>query len=260
MERVKKMSKILIAMNSFDADQHQQNDHIALIEQIRLSGADGVEIRKELLSSSVSLSAINEVIQSSKLMSVYSAPVELFMQNNQLNESVLRDVFKEAQEIQASILKISLGHFMNKDSSIQSLGETINELVRSYPAIHLTIENDQTIHGGSIEPLLQFFNSCQVVQLPIGMTFDIGNWRYVGEDPFQAAEQLRSYVQYVHMKQVVEENGSWKTTAPSSITPEWQELMSKFPDTNLVAIEFPINTETIEESVQLIRSTKELIK
>jgi sugar phosphate isomerase/epimerase len=255
------MSKILITMNSFNAEIHKQYDHLALIDQIALSGADGVEIRKELLPSSVSLSSIKDRIEANKLNSVYSAPVELFKQDHQLNESVLLTVFKEAQEIQASILKISLGHFTNEDSLIQSLGRAINQLALAYPDIQLTIENDQTKHGGTIEPLLQFFNTCQLEQIPIGMTFDIGNWRYVGEDPFQAADQLKSYVQYVHVKQVHEESGSWKTTAPTtSMTSEWQELLSKFTHTQLVAIEFPITEETIKESVQLIRRTKELIK
>lgn len=250
------MTKILIAMNSFNADMHNQYGHSSLVERIAKSGAEGVEIRKELLPSTLPLSSIKKAIQSNNLCSVYSAPVTLFNRNHQINESVLLNVFKEAYELQSSKLKISLGHFHNEKSLIKNVRNTMNLLSLTYPGIQLTIENDQTIHGGSIEPLTQFFDTCQHEQIPIEMTFDIGNWRYVGEDPYRAVEQLKSYVQYVHVKQVLEEKGNWITTAPSTRTTEWQELISMFPDTTPVAIEFPITEETMNEYVQLIRRTK----
>lgn len=54
------MTKILIAMNSFNADMHNQYGHSSLVERIAKSGAEGVEIRKELLPSTLPLSSIKK--------------------------------------------------------------------------------------------------------------------------------------------------------------------------------------------------------
>lgn len=42
----------------------------------------------------------------------------------------------------------------------------------------------------------------------IGYVYDLGNWRFVGEDERAAAELLKDYVQYIHVKdvQLVDQN------------------------------------------------------
>ena len=53
-----------------------------------------------------------------------------------------------------------------------------------------------------MESLQEFFQAADGAGLDLGMTFDMGNWHWVGECPLRAAEALASRVRYVHCKGV----------------------------------------------------------
>jgi sugar phosphate isomerase/epimerase len=65
--------------------------------------------------------------------------------------------------------------------------------------IQLTVENDPTASGGTLQRLRSFFENCTRKGIPIRMTFDIGNWSWSGENVFEAAEALADYVVYLHL-------------------------------------------------------------
>lgn len=53
----------------------------------------------------------------------------------------------------------------------------------------LVVENDQT-DCGQLAPMQRFKASCRVNQLPVTLTFDMGNWLWVGDSPEEAARHL----------------------------------------------------------------------
>ncbi|MEG2254125.1 MAG: sugar phosphate isomerase, partial [Vagococcus sp.] len=66
--------------------------------------------------------------------------------------------------------------------------------------VNVTIENDQTNTSGKIKAIQTFMKAVSNEGLKIGYVYDLGNWRFVGEDEEVAAEQLKQYVTYIHVK------------------------------------------------------------
>lgn len=115
----------------------------------------------------------------------------------------------------------------------------LNDILTQAP-LQLLIENDQTEHGGTLARLTQFFAAASAAALPVGMTFDIGNWHWTGVNPAAAAQALAPYVRYVHCKGVVNDGGKLKAIPLSENDPDWRALFARFPQQILRAIEFPL--------------------
>ena len=167
------------------------NDHVkslggqaAVLPFIANAGADGVEIRRELCSAEElnALPSLAATIERHGLLACYSAPQALFTDNGELNPD-LPTLLAEAQTLNALWLKLSLGHFLHN----QQLDELRDILSDSGMA--LVVENDQT-DCGQLAPMQRFKAACRVHQLPITLTFDMGNWLWVGDSPEEAARHL----------------------------------------------------------------------
>ncbi|WP_049127828.1 xylose isomerase domain-containing protein, partial [Klebsiella oxytoca] len=142
----------------------------AVLPFIAGSGADGVEIRRELFTPD-ELSRLAELaadIERRGLQVCYSAPEALFAADGSLNPR-LSDFLQEAQTLNALWLKLSLGHFSHHDD-LEALREILQE-----SGMALVVENDQT-DCGQLAPMQRFKAACRVNQLPITLTFDMGNW------------------------------------------------------------------------------------
>lgn len=250
------MGKIIIPLNAFPSDQVKSKGQAWFAHFIQQTGADGIEIRRELFSEKkFALQDIRYEIQEHSLITVYSAPIELFLEDGMVNLSMLQMVFDEAQELGASFLKVSLGHF--KENSI--LDSNLKELLTVYKDIQLLVENDQTPHGGNIDRLSSFFKRSHQESLRIKMTFDAGNWYYSGEEVRNAIEELCCYVDYVHLKHVVSSTEGLQTVQiPSEPDAEWRKIMDAFPSSLMRALEFPLDMDSqkVVPFVEMVRSLK----
>lgn len=87
----------------------------ALLPVIAAAGADGVEIRRELLDAQAldALPQLSENIERHGLQACYSAPEALFEPDGSLNPR-LPALLQEANVLNAMWLKLSLGHFTHK--------------------------------------------------------------------------------------------------------------------------------------------------
>ena len=110
-------------------------------------------------------------------------------------QSAPAQFLQEAELLGAQRLKLALGHYV-------SLAD--RQLVEVLAGSHVTlvVENDQT-PDSKLTPMLHFFHHACDAALPLDMTFDMGNWRWTGEDALQAAAQLSRYVSYIHVKAAV---------------------------------------------------------
>ena len=149
----------------------------AVLPFIAGSGADGVEIRRELFSADElnQLPALAATIERHNLLACYSAPEALFEADGALNPR-LPALLREAQTLNALWLKLSLGHFIH-NNELESLRRILQE-----SGMALVVENDQT-DCGQLAPMQRFKASCRVNQLPVTLTFDMGNWLWVGDSP-----------------------------------------------------------------------------
>ncbi|MDN4071842.1 sugar phosphate isomerase/epimerase family protein [Fictibacillus terranigra] len=237
------MQPIFITLNSFQSKEVQEKGQGHFFPLIAHAGAQGAEIRRELFSEEGgSLQDLRTQLEEAHLTSVYSAPVDLFNVLGSLNKEAAALTVMEAITLGASLVKFSLGHYNMQRSSVTELKEWLASLSPNDHNLQITIENDQTNHGGSLEKIHHFLKEAKEQHVPVKMTFDIGNWSFTGEDVFSAAKVLSEYVVYLHFKHIEQQNGRLVTLPlPAGETSEWRELVSHFSNDIPRAIEFPIS-------------------
>ncbi|HCB1754998.1 TPA: sugar phosphate isomerase/epimerase [Klebsiella oxytoca] len=234
------------------------NDHVkalggqsAVLPFIAGSGADGVEIRRELFTPD-ELSRLAELaadIERRGLLVCYSAPEALFAADGTLNPR-LSDFLLEAQTLNALWLKLSLGHFSHHDD-LEALREILQE-----SGMALVVENDQT-DCGQLAPMQRFKAACRVNQLPITLTFDMGNWLWVGDSPEEAARHLAPAVSYIHVKAAEPHHSQFRAVPPDEASARWLALLNNLPADAPRGIEFPLTghdlTAVTRRYVKLLR-------
>ena len=234
------------------------NDHVkalggqsAVLPFIARSGADGVEIRRELFSAD-ELNRLAELaadIERRGLLVCYSAPEALFAADGALNPH-LSDLLQEAQTLNALWLKLSLGHFTHHHGL-----ETLRDILRE-SGMALVVENDQT-DCGQLAPMQRFKAACRVNQLPITLTFDMGNWLWVGDSPEEAARHLAPAVSYIHVKAAEPHHSHFRAVPPDEASGRWLALLDNLPADAPRGIEFPLTghdlTAVTRRYVNLLR-------
>lgn len=215
----------------------------ALLPIIADAGADGVEIRRELLTEPEleNLPQLAEAITQHHLKAFYSVPDALFVENGAVNPQLDR-YLREAEQLHAQRLKLSLGPWQSGAAvSLDTHG------------IQLVVENDQTEYGKL--PIIASFFAEQ--QAAFGMTFDIGNWLWTGDDAAAAAHRLADYVSYIHVKAAIPHGDSWRAIALDDADNSWRALLKLLPNSVPRGIEFPLQgndlTTVTRHYVDLLR-------
>lgn len=211
----------------------------ALLPLIQQAGADGVEIRRELFDAATlaNLPALAQAIQHHQLRASYSVPDTLFCDDGALNPQ-LENYLKEAQQLNAQRLKLALGGFSGElhAADLRAIGE------RYQP--ELTVENDQTL-SGKLAPSLRFFQAVEQANLPVTMTFDMGNWLWTQENAPAAATQLGRFVRYIHVKAAEPHGDSYRAVALDEANADWRGLLRQLPNDAPRGIEFPLEGEDL---------------
>lgn len=223
----------------------------ALLPIIANAGADGVEIRRELFSKA-QLDALPDLalqIGKHHLQTCYSAPEPLFVEDGKLNP-LIPSLLLEAHQLNARWLKLSLGHFRGSQqfSLLQQWLEQSD--------VPLVVENDQT-NSGKLAPMQRFQAACNVLNLPVTLTFDMANWQWVDESPEAAARVLAPSVSYIHVKAAVPHHYHYRAIALDDAEPRWLELLNSLPGDVPRGIEFPLEgrdlTAVTRHYVNLLR-------
>ncbi|XZF76978.1 sugar phosphate isomerase/epimerase family protein [Bacillus sp. AL-1R] len=247
------MGNVIIPLNAYKNEMITVEEHESLISAISEAGADGVEIRKELLSpEDFDFRALHELVRRYNLFIVYSVPIPLWKEDGGLNKENVMQAINESRELGAMMVKFPLGWFRNEASYLKEL----KTLMREYATeIKLFVENDQTNYGGNIQNLLSFFENASNLGVPVKMTFDVGNWMYTGEDVFEAIKKLEKYTEYVHLKHVEEKNGQLiSLPLPIQKNAKWKKILSYFSNDLPKALEFPLEPGNMtEQYVDLIK-------
>lgn len=223
----------------------------ALLPIIANAGADGVEIRRELLSTAQidSLPALASQIAEHRLQACYSAPEPLFVEDGKLNP-LIPSLLLEARQLNANWLKLSLGEFRGSQQ-FALLQQWLNQ-----SEMALVVENDQTAWG-KLAPMQRFQAACNVLNLPVTLTFDMANWLWVDESPEAAARALAPSVSYIHVKAAIPHQYHHRAIALDDAEPRWLELLNNLPKDAPRGIEFPLEgrdlTAVTRHYVNLLR-------
>ncbi|MBJ9975698.1 AP endonuclease [Pseudomonas sp. S75] len=226
---------VSISLSSYGADLVRQYGQLHFIELLADAGVDCIELREELFDTPPDVPVFKQALAQSGLECVYSSPLELWTRQGGPDPR-LPHTLASARALGAVALKVSLGH-LRPDCDLAALQPWLKA---GDPL--LLIENDQTAQGGRLDALLSFFQRAQQAELPVGMTFDIGNWQWQGESATQAAHQLGQWVRYVHCKGV-ERNRDGRLVAVPPQPDElaaWERLFRHFPPGVPRAAEYPL--------------------
>ncbi|WP_025130034.1 sugar phosphate isomerase/epimerase [Pseudomonas sp. PH1b] len=233
-------SPVSISLSSYGADLVRQYGQGHFIALVAAAGASCIEWREELLGNELPAELAREA-QQHGLASVFSSPLELWQAGRCEPNPELSATLQRAREFGAKRLKVSLGHF-TEHHDLRSLAS----LLFRQP-LGLLVENDQTAHGGRIEPFQRFFSAVEPLNLPLGMTFDIGNWQWQEQSAVNAARLLGRHVTYVHCKAVrLRVDGKLVAIPPSAPDlHQWEQLLRHMTQGITRAVEYPLQGDDL---------------
>jgi sugar phosphate isomerase/epimerase len=231
---------VSISLSSYGADLVRQRGQGSFIDVLAAAGATRIEWREELLTVE-DPAQLAEATQAQGLESVYSSPMELWLAGQSRPNPELTSALQRAQAFGAKWLKVSLGYFTD-NSDLQTLSRVLGKT-----AVQLLVENDQTLHGGRIEPFQRFFTEVEQHNLPVKMTFDIGNWHWQDQSAASAARLLGRHVGYVHCKAVMRRADGKLVAIPPAATDLhlWEQLLRHMAQGVMRAAEYPLQGDDL---------------
>jgi sugar phosphate isomerase/epimerase len=231
---------VSISLSSYGADFVRQRGQGSFIEILATAGATHIEWREELLTVE-DPAQLAGATQAQGLESVYSAPMELWLAGQSKPNPELITALQRAQAFGAKWLKVSLGYFTDT-CDLQTLDRVLGK-----SPVQLLVENDQTLHGGRIEPFQRFFAHVEQHGLPIQMTFDIGNWHWQDQSAVSAARLLGRHVGYVHCKAVTRRADGKLVAIPPAAgdLQQWEHLLGHMDQGVMRAAEYPLQSDDL---------------
>lgn len=231
---------VSISLSSYGAELVRQQGQLSFVQLLAQAGAQRIEWREELLTVEQP-AELAQAVAAQGLEAVFSSPLELWVAGRAQPNAELSATLDRAQAFGARWLKVSLGYFTDTNDL-----ESLHALLRRHP-VHLLVENDQTLHGGRIEPMQRFFSEVERLGLPIKMTFDIGNWQWQDQSALTAARLLGRHVDYLHCKAVSRRADGKLVALPPGATDlhQWEQLLSHMTQGITRAVEFPLHGDDL---------------
>jgi sugar phosphate isomerase/epimerase len=197
-----------------------------------------VEIRREFIQDfPKELESISEKSKLYNMKVYYSVPEWLYKENRLLVHN-LEKYFKEAKDMNCHNVKLTIGQLVQFD--IKDI-EVINKLSEKYQ-VKLTVENDQTKINGKSEAINKFLVEVKNLKGRVTFTFDIGNWAFQGEDPLKNAQLLKSFVTYIHLKDIDKEKNN---VLLNEGVIDWESVLEILPKALPIALEYPCDTKEV---------------
>jgi sugar phosphate isomerase/epimerase len=235
-------SKTLISLTSFGAAEVLRHGQPWFARLSQAAGADGVEVREELLQDAArELPELAAWARDCGMELVYSCPQPLFAEGGTLARATLQHAIAASHQLGADWLKMSIGGFAAQSEGLDAIAQAL-----AGSGITLLIENDQTASAGTVQALERFFAAADAAGLSLPMTFDMGNWAYQGECALQAARQFAPRVGYVHTKGVQRLPAKWVAVPLAESALPWRATLRALPAGVPRAIEYPLIGDDLE--------------
>ncbi|AZF57955.1 sugar phosphate isomerase/epimerase [Pseudomonas sp. R11-23-07] len=231
---------VSISLSSYGAELVRQQGQLSFVALLHAAGARRIEWREELLTTEPP-GTLAQAAAEQGLESVFSSPLELWVAGRAQPNADLAATLDRAQAFGSRWLKVSLGYFTDTND-LESLHALLNR-----HSVKLLVENDQTLHGGRIEPMQRFFTEVDRLGLPVRMTFDIGNWQWQDQSALTAARLLGRHVDYLHCKAVARRPDGKLIAQPPGATDLhlWEQLLTHMTQGITRAVEFPLQGDDL---------------
>jgi sugar phosphate isomerase/epimerase len=231
---------VSISLSSYGAELVRQQGQLSFVTLLHAAGARRIEWREELLTTEQPATLARAAAEQG-LEAVFSSPLELWVAGRAQPNPDLGATLDRAQAFGSRWLKVSLGYFTDTNDL-----ESLHALLNRHP-VKLLVENDQTLHGGRIEPMQRFFTEVERLGLPVRMTFDIGNWQWQDQSALTAARLLGRHVDYLHCKAVARRPDGKLVAQPPGATDLhlWEQLLTHMTQGITRAVEFPLQGDDL---------------
>ncbi|MCK6190795.1 TIM barrel protein [Pseudomonas sp. EYE_354] len=233
---------VSISLSSYGADLVRRQGQLSFVELLAAAGAQRIEWREELLTVERP-TELSAAAAAHGLEAVFSSPLELWVAGRAQPNAELAATLDRAHAFGARWLKVSLGYFTDTNDL-----DSLHALLNRHP-VALLVENDQTLHGGRIEPMQRFFSAVERLGLPVKMTFDIGNWQWQDQSALTAARLLGRHVDYLHCKAVARRADGKLVALPPGATDLqlWEQLLKHMTQGITRGVEFPLQGDDLTE-------------
>ncbi|MCS3419486.1 sugar phosphate isomerase/epimerase [Pseudomonas sp. BIGb0450] len=231
---------VSISLSSYGADLVRDRGQLTFVDVLARASAQRIEWREELLTTEQP-AELAQAAADQGLECVFSSPLELWVAGRSQPNAELAATLDRAQAFGARWLKVSLGYFTDTNDL-----DSLSALLNRHP-VKLLVENDQTLHGGRIEPMQRFFNEVERLAVPVKMTFDIGNWQWQDQSALTAARLLGRHVDYLHCKAVARRaDGKLVALPPGAADLHlWEQLLRHMTQGITRAVEFPLQGDDL---------------
>lgn len=206
----------------FQAKINSGLKQVELFDDILSLGFKNIEPRREyFVDIDKEIPEMRKAAESKNIKLFYSVPDYIFLDDGELNPKIF-EYFEEAKRLNVANVKMSIGNYRHFSQLKQ-----------------LNFINDQTQQSGTINKINKFLQDAKQAKLNIGYTFDLGNFRYVQESEVDAAETLGSYVTYIHLKNLAEQDGNFIVTSLDKGIIDWRSVVEKLPTELPIGLEYP---------------------
>lgn len=233
-------NEIVINMLAFEQEMSNQKRQSYFFENISRLGLHRVEVRREFFCNFDDFHSTREESKKHGLELLYSVPLPLFVRGR-LDRAMLNEIAREAETLDVRGIKWICGEFSHWDSDDVAY---MLEFAHMCPRV-LTVENDQTKCNGTMQNMYVFLDASRRLNIPLGATFDIGNWSWVNQNPVDNAQRLFDFVRYIHVKDVVQEQGGPRAVPVGQGQLPLKDIMNHLPKDVLIALEYPCGAEAL---------------
>ncbi|MFD0896330.1 sugar phosphate isomerase/epimerase family protein [Loigolactobacillus binensis] len=236
--------KVSINTAVFLTDLQAQTSQLDCLRRLTDSAIAAIEVRGEFFkpkTKDAELAAISTLCQQQHWQFYYSVPEELF-QGDHLNPT-LAATLKMAQQYHIKALKFSLGNITNiTTADLIALRQQL-----AATTIQVTIENQPNANG-ILATFAQRLAWLKQQQLPLGYTFDAGNWCWVATDPLAAFMQVQPAITIFHLKAIRARTTVLLDTQPA----DWQQMLNRLAADIPVFLEYAIPAEQLAAQIALV--------
>ena len=238
------MNKHLLVINTLVfLDQMKQGiKQCCFFKDITDLGIKNIEVRREFIKDfDKEPEEIKKAAEKYQVTLFYSVPDSLY-ESGTLQRDKIKGYFKEAVRMGCCNIKMTIGDYRSvckEDVSfLNGLCDTCH--------IHLTVENDQTKENGTLYKIKTFVTAYKGAGGKIGITFDIGNWLWQGEDPLANAISLKDDVTYIHLKDA-EKGSPPRTVLLGEGDIDYQRVLKNLREDIPLALEYPCGQEVMTQ-------------
>lgn len=207
---------------------------------------DNIEVRGELFDEATGakeLEQIKVLCNNNAWGFFYSIPEQLF-QIDQVNPN-LSIYLQMANKYHIKQFKISKGDLTKiTDQQLKEL----KALLEQYE-VTVTIENEPN-ENGTIEAFQKDLTKIHQAKIPVGYTFDSGNWYWIYETPTLALTSLVDQISVFHLKDIKNK----QTVMLDNGATDWRNLVKKIATDVPIFLEYDIPSQNLLHQIELVNS------